>query len=333
MAQTPEMNLPNPDPTVTPGPDWAGDVSACFDAIDSHDHSTGKGVPITPDGMNINADLPMNGNNLTTANSVGLSSLNAALTSLLQSLQCVGVDLYFVDGDGNAVRITQSGSVTGASGTITGLPSGTASASFAAGAFTFQSATNTPATMNVGPLVIGEQVASPNKVTLQSASSLAAAYTLTLPAAQGGANTVLTNNGSGTTAFSTIDSVISTSGLLSVQESNASSVSMSSGIAKTIASITLGAGTWLIFGNGAWSGTAITTFQVGISTTTNSLSGLTPGVNLYLGTAATGSSATYSGTIAGYKVTPVGSTTYYLVMLVNATASSAYGSISAVRVA
>lgn len=209
MADTPNMNLPIPTvgPNGTVGPDWANRNNACFQAIDSHDHSVGKGVPITPAGLNINSDLPLNGNNLTDAKSLGMTDLLAALTSIIKSLQCVGGELYYIDGAGNAVQITLNGSVTGSSGTITGLPSGTASASFAAGAFTFNSATNTPATMNVGPLVIGEQTASPNKITLQSPTALGAAYTFTLPPAQGASGSILSNNGSGSTSFVVPDGI------------------------------------------------------------------------------------------------------------------------------
>lgn len=211
---SPEMNMPVPVVGVDTGPDWANNINSCLSIVDGHDHSSGKGVPITPAGMNINDDLPMSGNNLTETNSVMFESLNAALTALLRSLQVVGVDLYYIDGNGNSVRITQSGSVTGATGTITGLPSGTASASYSAGTFTFQSATSTPATMAVGPLVIGSATASSKTVTLAPSSSQPSNYNLTFPLAAPSANQAMvfdgSGNGSWTWGFMPIGSVIAT---------------------------------------------------------------------------------------------------------------------------
>jgi hypothetical protein len=182
---SPNMNLPVPDVGTEPGPDWANDLNACMAAIDSHDHGTGQGVPVTPDGINITSDLPMNGNDLTTARSVRFAAQSAPISAGtdLGCLYEAGVDLYYNDGAGNQVRITQSGSVTGATGTITGLPSGTASASFAGGTFSWRSATNTPATMSTGPLVIGAQIASPHTVTVGASAVLAANYSMTLPLA------------------------------------------------------------------------------------------------------------------------------------------------------
>lgn len=196
---SPNMLLPIPVPGVDPGPDWANNIVADMYAIDSHDHTSGKGVQITPDGMNINADLEMNSNDLTEARSVRFTP-QVALISDPADIGCLyesGVDLYYNDGAGNVVRITQAGVVTGATGTITGLPSGTASASFAGGTFTFQSATNTPATMAVGPLVIGSASVSPKTVTLAPSASQAANYSLTFPLVAPEANQVPISDGSG----------------------------------------------------------------------------------------------------------------------------------------
>lgn len=196
MANTvpsPNMNMPVPVVSVDPGPDWATDINACLSVIDSHNHTTGQGVAITPDAMNISSDLPFNDNNLTTARSIRFSPQMSPLAAAAD-LGCIyesGVDLYYNDGAGNQIRITQSGSVTGSSGTITGLPSGTASASYAAGTFTFQSATNTPASMVVGPTTISRADTSGFGVTLSASSLQAANYGLVFPAALPGAQAVI----------------------------------------------------------------------------------------------------------------------------------------------
>ncbi len=206
MANTvvsPNMTLPVPVVGTDPGPDWANNINACMSGIDAHDHTTGRGVPITPDGLNINDDLPMGDNNVITARSVRFFAQGAPL-ALSSDVGCIyesGVDLYYNDGAGNQVRITQSGSVAGATGTITGLPSGTASASYAGATFTFQSATSTPATMNVGPVVIGRVVASSKTVTLAPNAGQASDYSLTFPAALPAATNYMTMGSTGALSF------------------------------------------------------------------------------------------------------------------------------------
>lgn len=186
MANTtisPNMHIPVPVPGVDPGIDWADNIVADMYIIDSHNHSVGQGVQITPDGLNIISDLPIHGNNLTLIRSTRFSS-QASPLALVTDVGCLyesGVDLYFNDGAGNQIRMTQSGSPVGSSGTITGLPSGTASASYSAGTFTFQSATNTPASMNIGPIVTGAATVNAKTVTISASASLAADYAMTLP--------------------------------------------------------------------------------------------------------------------------------------------------------
>jgi hypothetical protein len=181
---TPNMNLPVPtDEDI--GPDYVTNNTACFNAVDSHNHSTGQGVQITPDGLDINVDLPLNGNNLTTAKSVNFTAQGSPLAGAAD-IGCIyvsGKDLYYNDEDGNQVRITTGGNVNAGAGSITGLPSGTASVSFAAATYTFQSATNTPASMAVGPLIVGAAAASPKTVTMGPSVSQPANYAITFPLA------------------------------------------------------------------------------------------------------------------------------------------------------
>lgn len=325
---SPDMSLPVPVVSVDPGPDWATNINACMSGIDSHDHSVGKGVQITPSGININAALSMNSNNLTNANSLGMVSLLSALTSLLQSLQVVGVDLYFIDGVGNAVRITQGGTVTGSTGTITGLPSGTASASFAGGTFTFQSATSTPATMNIGPIVTGAAVASSKTVTIGASASQPANYALVWPLAQGAASTVVANDGAGNLSFSSIGTILTTAGIGASVSANDPNVLVTT--TSQIVSISLTAGTWIISA-GITSGAASASnfFTIAVSTTSASVAG-TLGLNVFTSSIINGAFSAVS--VPGYKVTPVSTTTYYLNAGVDAS-TAVGGSITAVRIA
>lgn len=230
MANTvisPNMFMPVPVVGTDPGPDWATNINASLSIIDSHNHTTGQGVPITPQGININTDLPMNGNNLITARSVRFSPQSGTIVGA-SDLGCLyenGVDLYYIDGAGNQVRITQGGSVTGATGTITGLPSGTASAAFAGSTFTFQSATNTPATLNVGTVVLGQTVASGKNVTIAASGSQASNYNLTLPIALPAAQSAVISDASGNLGFIGIQNTTYTPTITAIQGGTSFSVS------------------------------------------------------------------------------------------------------------
>lgn len=182
---TPNMNLVLPTVGVQTGPQYATNLNNCLTTIDTHDHTTGYGVAIPSAGLNINADLPFSNNNLTTVRTVRFQSQSAAL-ALASDIGClyeVGADLYYNDGIGNQVRITQSGSVTGSTGTITGLPSGTASASYVAitGTFVFQSATNTPAYLDGASVLLRNYSANSNALTLSPPAAMASNYGITLP--------------------------------------------------------------------------------------------------------------------------------------------------------
>lgn len=183
---TPNMSLPVPGVGTESGPQYATDINSCLSIVDAHDHTPGSGVQITPSAIDINADLLLNGNNLTTARSLRLSAQSAVL-NLATDLGClyeVGVDLYYNDGLGNHVRITQSGAVSGTPGSISNLVA-PASASYSAGSktFTWQSDALTPANLDAGSVIIRNVLASSEGVTVSVPSPLAASYTMTLPTA------------------------------------------------------------------------------------------------------------------------------------------------------
>lgn len=180
---SPNMNLVISSVGVDSGLNWETNLNSSLSIIDGHNHTSGAGVQIPPAGLNINSDLPMGNNNLTLVRSVRFNPQGAPLAAVTD-LGCLyesGVDLYFNDGSGNQIRITQSGAVSGSAGTITGLPSGTASASFAASTFTFQSATLTPANIDGGSVVLRNNLASSKGLTLSPPNAMAANYSLTLP--------------------------------------------------------------------------------------------------------------------------------------------------------
>jgi len=180
------MFLPVPDVSLEPGPQYAADINNCLGLVDSHDHSFGKGVLITPNGLNINIDLNIQGNNLTNIRAVRFTPQSTTIPATspdIDELYVSGADLYYNDGNNNIVRITQSGGVAGTPGSISGLASpASASYSSATSTFTFQSNANTPANINAGNIIIGNVVANSPTVTLAPSNAIASSYDITFPA-------------------------------------------------------------------------------------------------------------------------------------------------------
>ncbi len=200
---SPNMSLPVPVVGSESGPQYATDINNCMAIIDQHSHVSGSGVPITPSAMNINSALTINDNILYDIGTLTLTAQSS--TPANYSIYASGSDLYFVDGAGNNIRITQSGSVAGAAGTITGLPSGTASASYAAGTFTFQRATLTPANVDGASFILRNNVASSYGLTL-APPSLGSNYSLVLPTIPAQTN-VMTLDSSGNMGTQTYNQV------------------------------------------------------------------------------------------------------------------------------
>lgn len=207
------MNLPIPSVSVTGGPQWATSINSCLTIIDQHDHTPGNGVLITPDGMDVSSDLTFQSNNATLLRSVRFAPQLSpiALPADLGCLYESGVDLYFNDGNGNQIQITQSGGVAGSPGSIGSLTS-PASASYNAGStkFVWLSDSGKFASMESGALIVHEtNAAATNSVTLQSPTALAASYTLSLPAALPASTQYVTSSSAGALSFSSADTIAS----------------------------------------------------------------------------------------------------------------------------
>lgn len=179
------MNLPVPIVGTDPGPKYALDIDSCLALLDQHDHSAGRGVLITPPGININSDLTFNViNNAISLRSIRFAPQNAPIGNA-NDLGCaydVNGDLYYNDGNGNQIRITENGAVGGSPGSISNLVS-PASAAYNSTTDTFiwQQGANTPANMDSGSVTIRNDTANANGVTLQAPNSLSADYGITLP--------------------------------------------------------------------------------------------------------------------------------------------------------
>lgn len=216
-TMTPNMNLIIPGVGTTESSTWASDLNASLSIVDQHDHSSGSGVQITPGGLNINSALSFNSQSATSLASIVFTA--GSTVSTLDSIWFSGVDMYVTDGSGNQIRITQGGSLAGAAGTITGLPSGTASASYAAGTFTFQSATSTAANIDGGSLILRNSMALSKGLTLAPPNAMAANYGLVLPSLPS-VQSIMTLDASGNMAAPyTIDgtTLVITAGVIGVK--------------------------------------------------------------------------------------------------------------------
>lgn len=206
MASTlsPNMSLVVPTVGSEPGPQWAEDLNASLNIIDSHTHASGSGVPITPAALSITSDLSFQNNNITNPKTVRfyVQVSQPAGVSDVDCLYVYGVDLYYRDGSGNQVRITQSGGVAGSPGSITGLVS-PASATYvpANQTFVWQSDVATAAIMDCGSVKIRKLTASSSAITMQAPAGLASNYTVSLPAVLPSANAVLQTTSGGTQTY------------------------------------------------------------------------------------------------------------------------------------
>lgn len=312
---SPNMNLSVPVVGVDPGPDWANNLNASLTILDAHTHSPGSGVQVTPSGLNINADLAFGSNNATLLRTVRFVPQSAALTgaSDLGCLYEVGNDLYYNSGAGAAVQITNGSSIVGAGGTITGLPSGTASASYSSvpGTFVFQKATSTAANMDIATLILRYPGSYPtpsgNYIAIQAPTSLASGYSLTLPATTPAANNSLIG-------FSTsgIGAYVNTDNSTLVIASNTIKVATSGITANEIAALTI---TGAKIANATITGGKLVNATI---TTTQIASGTILGSNIDSATVS-GSNIVSSVHLAGNGVTIAGQSA-----MVSAPAATAY---------
>ncbi len=184
---TPNMNLPSPVPGMDPGIDYAVNNQSCLTLIDRHNHSPGYGVQINPTGINIDADLPLNNNNLTLVRSVAFDVQSAPI-ALVTDLSCLysvtqtgsNGDLWFNDASGNQIQMTKTGAVLA---TISALISGTNEASFVANQLVVNAveSNGTPANIVVGSVLLGNNSPAPNFLTLEPPNAMSASYNVTLP--------------------------------------------------------------------------------------------------------------------------------------------------------
>lgn len=212
MSTTPQMGLvlpvPGPNSAV---PDWGGLLNTAFNLIDTHDHTAGHGVPVPSAGLNVNADLPFNGFNLTQARTLRLQQ-QAAAPALAADAGALYVttagDLWYNNSAGQHVQLTSGAALSAASlGGISGLGGTSAGVAFndATKTFTFTQGATQAALLDAGPLVIRDTAASAFGITLQSPVGIAGAFAITLPTALPASNALLSLGTNGVlSAFGTV---------------------------------------------------------------------------------------------------------------------------------
>lgn len=235
------MNLSIPAVGVDPGPEWATDLNNSLTLIDQHDHSPGYGVAISPAGLNINSDLSFGSNNAISLRSVRFTPQSAIL-SLPADIGCiyeVNADLYYNDGVGNQIRITQAGSIAGSPGSITNLTP-PASVSYVAvnETFVFQSDVNTPANLDAGSITVRDVSANSNGITIEAPPALASNYDIILPAGAPSANGLLLTSSSGTSLWqSSYDAIVGSTGQVANGQASHTSLTAAITAAPTYGSI------------------------------------------------------------------------------------------------
>mgnify|MGYP003637471182 CR=1 FL=1 len=127
--------IAKPGVGTTAGPEWATNLNTSLDAVDDHDHSTNKGIRITPAAINVNSDFQFNENSATELKNVIFSTVTAATTSY--SLYQASGNLYWRNGSGSAVQVTIGTAVNSGAGSISGMTGTDAGASYADGSKTF----------------------------------------------------------------------------------------------------------------------------------------------------------------------------------------------------
>lgn len=203
------MSLPIPVVGVDLGPDYALNVDNCLAILDSHNHSIGNGVQITPNGLNLNSNVSFLGNSAVNLLSANFNSQPSALVGT-NFLSFILGNLYANDGSGNQIQITSGGGVAGSPGSIGSLVS-PASATYSAGGktFTWQSGVSKAAAMDNGAVTIRQtDTASANGITISSPNALGTNYGLVLPAALPVSTQYLTSDVSGNLSFSTSNQIV-----------------------------------------------------------------------------------------------------------------------------
>ncbi len=186
VIPSPNMSLPIPIVGVEIGPDYATDVNNSLTLVDQHDHSPGRGLQITPAGLNINDNLDFKGHNALNLVGVTLEASTVASSSLQTLSVAPGAespvplqDLWYTDSAGNKIQITEGGIVKTVAASIPGE-------SYAFGTFfwkqTQDALPTTPADFDIGSITLRPNTAATTDgTTISPNAALVGSNNLILP--------------------------------------------------------------------------------------------------------------------------------------------------------
>jgi len=198
--------IPTPGPGGTPGPLWAQQVNTALETIDAHDHTPGKGVPISVASLLVTQDLSFASFGITDLSKLTFTSVGSPFVGT-NIISVVNGDLFFNDGSGNQVQITAGGGLNAASiGGIGGDYVGSGASVFYTSAvttFSFTSAPGVPAAINVGDIKITSADGS-NTVTLNNPNT-GSSFTLQLMDALPSGNALIALSSGGVLSNAVID--------------------------------------------------------------------------------------------------------------------------------
>jgi len=97
---------------MTLGPEYANQNNEAFETVDGHDHTSGKGKKVPTGGLDINANLNFQGSKAYGLLSTQFEDQSSALSGALNAMSVYTVDgdLYYTNGSGTAVQLTDGGS-------------------------------------------------------------------------------------------------------------------------------------------------------------------------------------------------------------------------------
>lgn len=99
---------------------WGSELNQSLDSIDSHDHSPGKGVRLTPASLNINSDLDFGGHNA--FDIVGVQYNNNQVQTGSCMTYVSGGYLFFNNASGFPIQLTSTTTLITSSSTRIKLP-------------------------------------------------------------------------------------------------------------------------------------------------------------------------------------------------------------------
>jgi hypothetical protein len=193
-----DMNLTKPTVGGSSGT-WGTTINANLDNIGEHDHTSGKGVKVPSGGININAALEFNANDATELGRVAFDS-SVTTSNLVRSLFVdADGDLNYRNENGVDVQITENTTLdVGDFGGIVGdYATGNAALYYDNTGKLYRMLQSAPlpnvwAGVDCGGLKLYEKASGiTNGITIQSPTSLSAAYSLTLPTALPGSTSLL----------------------------------------------------------------------------------------------------------------------------------------------